>query len=364
MEIIVNKNEIYGKLNNIKGVATKDSYMPILSHFLLTVDKDENTATILATDLKMTVREPLECSILSEGAICIPFKLFEIIKELDNEKISIQVKDSFVNITSKNARFKLPCLPAEDYPKYEKKEDEKINVPPTDLLNLIRRVSYATNDDKYGVLLKLQNEKLIAVATDSYRMSICHIHTSYNVEKSLVAPKNYINEIAKILTKTKKSEISLVDNFIIFYLDDIEIAIRALDINYPNYQNIIDNLKNDKTLLIDRNELLKSLNRVSLIDDEYKSVEMNVQTNKTFLLSSSIGSAKSIPGSAQDEINTTFSHNEPFQIRFNAKYLIEAISPINQETITLKFNTEQTPIVVHENDNGYGYKAIIMPLRK
>ena len=52
MKLKIQKDEIQNALQNIQGIVDRKTTMPILSHFLLKVDK---TASIMATDLDIAI---------------------------------------------------------------------------------------------------------------------------------------------------------------------------------------------------------------------------------------------------------------------------------------------------------------------
>ena len=69
MKLKIQKEAIQNVLQNIQGIVDRKTTMPILSHFLL---KADGTAFLMATDLDIALKGPLEAEILRPGGLCIP----------------------------------------------------------------------------------------------------------------------------------------------------------------------------------------------------------------------------------------------------------------------------------------------------
>jgi len=115
MKLIVSKDEIQQKLSNIQNIVEKRNTMPILSHFLLEAGKEGSY--LIATDLETALKEPLEIKVEKEGRICIPArKMFEIVKEVDNDILCESIDDQWLKIKTGASNFRLACLSAKEFP--------------------------------------------------------------------------------------------------------------------------------------------------------------------------------------------------------------------------------------------------------
>ncbi|MCL0066707.1 hypothetical protein M1N54_02340, partial [Thermodesulfovibrionales bacterium] len=92
MKVIIEKDELQRRLSDIQSIVEKRDTIPILSHFLLSVEKENSY--IIATDAEMAIKEPITLNAVEAGSICIPAKrLFEIVRELE-DKIILESVDS------------------------------------------------------------------------------------------------------------------------------------------------------------------------------------------------------------------------------------------------------------------------------
>src|SRR4030043_1130761 len=93
MNFEIDKREFIKGLGLMQSVAGRKTTLPILSHILLEWDKDSLYLT--GTDLETGIREELIAKIHQKGKASVSAKkLFEIVKELPEEIITIQKKDN------------------------------------------------------------------------------------------------------------------------------------------------------------------------------------------------------------------------------------------------------------------------------
>jgi len=114
MKLSISREELQDKLSNIQGIVEKRNTMPILSHFLL--DAEEKSTHIVATDLQVAIKEPLNASVHGAGKLCIPArKLFEIVREAEGN-LNIESEDEqWIKVSYGKSRFRLACLPSGEF---------------------------------------------------------------------------------------------------------------------------------------------------------------------------------------------------------------------------------------------------------
>lgn len=89
----IDKKEFLRGLGLIQSVAGRKTTLPILSHMLL--EWEENSLYLTGTDLETGIREELMAKIHQKGKASVSAKkLYEIVRELPEETITIQKKDN------------------------------------------------------------------------------------------------------------------------------------------------------------------------------------------------------------------------------------------------------------------------------
>ncbi|HBH60789.1 MAG TPA: DNA polymerase III subunit beta, partial [Nitrospiraceae bacterium] len=183
MKLKIQKEAIQNALQSIQGIVDKKTTMPILSHFLLKVNK---SASLMATDLDIALKGPLKADILEQGGLCIPArKLFEIAREVEGDLLLESQDNNWLKVTSGKSTFKLMGLPEEDFPALpEVSKSEALHIKADTLKDMIEKTIYATgeSDTRYtlnGLLLhfmpKKKNIELKVVGTDGHRLSVISV---------------------------------------------------------------------------------------------------------------------------------------------------------------------------------------------
>lgn len=369
MKVTVDKEELQKKLSDIQNIVEKKNTMPILSHFLLTAEKQEQYIT--ATDLETAFKEPVGLKVSDEGRMCIPAKkLFEIVREMEGE-ITLESADTkWVKVKCGKSHFRLACLTPEEFPVWPSlttsgESAEQVEIDSLLLLEMIDKTLYAAgeSDTRYvlnGLLFNIKADgTLIVVGTDGHRLALSKKTVNFNPkdEKKFIFSRKSLSELRRFLNDESKAvKITLGKNHILFEIENIQFLTRLIEGTYPNYEQVIPS-SNEKTMLIDRNTLIKSLRRVSIMSKERSSaVKVDIDSKK-------MGISASNPdiGEAKDEFSVDYS-GEPITLAFNAKYILDALNVMGAEKIVLKLNEPLSPTLIME-DGSDDYKYVVMPMR-
>ncbi|HEY7492598.1 MAG TPA: DNA polymerase III subunit beta, partial [Candidatus Tectomicrobia bacterium] len=117
MELTTSQDILLRGLQKIQGIVERKNTLPILSHFLLTAQAEG--AVIHATDLELGYRGSLDATVNKPGTITLPArKTYDILRELPaGMPVTLAVENQgWVRLAAGTATFKVPCLPAEEYP--------------------------------------------------------------------------------------------------------------------------------------------------------------------------------------------------------------------------------------------------------
>lgn len=368
MKVTVERNELQKKLSDIQNIVEKKNTMPILSHFLLVAEK--GGAHITATDLETAFKEPITLTVAEEGSMCIPAKkLFEIVREMDDE-ITLESADTkWLKVKSGKSSFRLACLSSKEFPVWPSlggsDDVEEMEIDAALLLEMIDKTLYAAgeSDTRYvlnGLLFNIKPDgTLTVVGTDGHRLALSRktVESTPKQEKRVIFSRKSLSELRKFLSDSeKKVKLTIGKNHILFTIGDIQFLTRLIEGTYPNYEQVIP-ASSDKTMLVDKLLLMKSLRRVSIMSKERSSaVKVDIEANN-------MGISASNPdlGEAKDEFSVEYT-GEPITIAFNAKYLLDALAVMDSEKIVLKLNEPLSPTLVMEQDRD-DYKYVVMPMR-
>lgn len=367
MKLKIQKEEIQNALQKIQGIVDKKTTMPILSHFLLRVDK---TASLMATDLDIALKGPLKADIQGKGGLCIPArKLFEIAREVEGD-LDIEVQENnWIKVTSGKSTFKLMGLPEADFPALpEIIRTDEVSMEAEKFRGMIDKTIYATgeSDTRYtlnGLLLHFSPKKtqveLKVVGTDGHRLSVIAavIDGKLSEEKRLILPKKAAMELRKLVEGSAGPlTISLDKNHIFFSIDDTVLTSRLIEGTYPNYEQVIPR-NNEKMVDVDRISFLRALRRMSIMSRERtNAVRFDLETGKITLISMNPD-----VGEAREEIEAQYK-GEQMTVGYNARYIMDILQAMEGELVRLQLQEPLSPTIIVEPDK-QGYTCVVMPMR-
>ncbi len=366
MKVTVDKNELQKKLANIQNIVEKKNTMPILSHFLLSAEKGE--AYITATDLETAFKEPLTLTVETEGKLCIPAKkLFEIVREVDGNIVLESSDEKWLKVKSGKSHFRLACLSHNEFPVWPalSEDTEKMEIDSLLLLEMIDKTLYSAgeSDTRYvlnGLLFNIKPDgTLTVVGTDGHRLALSQkaMGSKLKEEKKIIFSRKSLSELRRFLDdEAKQVKMMLGKNHILFEIDKIQFLTRLIEGTYPNYEQVIP-AACEKTIVIDRIALMKSLRRVSIMSKERSSaVKVDIGPN-------TMGISASNPdiGEAKDELSMEYA-GDPITLAFNARYILDALTVMSTDSILIKLNEPLSPTLIMENENN-DYKYVVMPMR-
>jgi DNA polymerase-3 subunit beta len=365
MELKIGRNQLLSALQRCQGIIPARGTMPILSYVLLQAEK--GGIYLSATDLDVTIRGFTSAEVIEKGAITLlARKVFEIVRELPDAEIHItETENKYIKLVCGSASFALVGLPAEDFPSLPQYEEKDFFPLDKQLLaEMIRKTLFAipaveTRYSMTGALLELEEQNISMVGTDGHRLAY-FVHTQEHPlaqKQSLILPKKVLSELKKLIDETQDSiAASFQDKHAIFTSEGAVLMGRLIEGSFPNYQQVIPQGIAYHALL-DKESLVHALRRVSILsDDKSHSVRFQLEND-----SLGLSSQNSEFGDAQEVIPAKYN-GHPTTIGFNAAYVLDALSVMNEEQVRLEFNEALGPCVFKPAGRE-DYLCVIMPMK-
>ena len=365
---IKNKKDLLEYLLKVNGVVERRNTLQILTNIYLQVS--DNQLTIKATDLEISVETTLPINMEESGNVTVSAKNFyEIVKELPEAEIEITSKENhWVSIHCGASKFNIMGIAPEDYPALPSFSKGEFHSIKTDALkNMIEHTIFAvsTDETRYhlnGVFLDHAEGNLYRmVATDGHRLAYCEkelfTQTPAFLPKGIIIPRKGVLELKKLLDSAEKElMVALEGNHLIFRSKQTRLFIRLIEGRFPDYKQVIPK-SNPNVLELESKELLLSLKRVSLLANEKsKGIKLTVSEGRL-----EISTNNPDIGEAKEVVETSYT-NEPIEIGFNAKYLMDSISGLTDKNISLSLNDRMSPGVVRVVGDD-DYLCVLMPMR-
>jgi len=368
MHFVIGKNDFLKTLQRIQGIVEKRNTMPILSNVL--IEAKGKNVNILATDLEVFIKDAVGANVSEEGSVTVGArKLFEIVKELPDENIDVAAgKENKVTIKGGKARFNIMGLSAKDFPVFPAVDESKLGAVENETLkDMINKTAFAvsTDETRYninGFLLEKDESRIKMVTTDGHRLAFVEKKDSIGIQagdkNSVLLPRKGVMEIKRLLDENADGKflLGISQKSAVMKKDSTVINVRLLEGEFPDYKKVIPK-DNDKTVEADREGLLSSLKRVSILStDKIKGVKFRFGKGKLTLTSSSPDI-----GDATEELDVTYS-GEEIEMAFNARYLIDMLEVLEDEKVGIELKDSLSPGIVRPTGSK-DYTYIIMPMR-
>jgi len=367
MKFIVSSSQLLKHVQQISGVISANTVLPILEDFLFEIDK--NKLTIVATDLETVMKIHMDVEAKESGKVCIPAKILQdSLKNIPEQPLTFTIdKNNGIEITSDNGKYKVMGENADNFPK-EPLADEanSFKMPSSALVSAINKCIFATSSDELrpamtGMFFELTKKGITTVATDAHRLvRFTRTDVSTPETATFVVPKKPLNLLKNVLPNTD-AEITLSynSNHLFVEQDGVELVCRLIDARFPDYKVVIPN-DNPYKLTLNKSDFQNALRRINVFS--------NKSTNQVALAIS--GSELQL--SAQD-VDFSFEGNErmncqydgeDLQIAFNAKFLIEMLSAVDTTEIVIELSTPTKAGIIKptEQQENEELLMLVMPL--
>jgi DNA polymerase-3 subunit beta len=376
MELTVAKADLQKELQLCQGVVEKRSTIPILSNVLLKAA--DGRLQIAATDLDVTILSSCGARITTPGGVTIEAKrLFDIVRSLPDEDVHMTMQENnSMSIESGTAKFRLLGLPAEDYPTLPTVNvSEGYTMPLDELKTMVAKVKFAITHEETrfqlnGALLKVQPNKMEMVATDGHRMALINFPSGITGARgkkgsdlTILIPRKALDEILRLEAGGEDGTVQfgVSENQLFFEAGDRRLLARMIDVNFPNYMEVISR-DNDRRVLVDRERLLSTIKRISLVANERtRAVRFDFSPGKL-----TVSSTNPELGDARETVPIDYA-GQPFFVGLNAAYVVDFLSATDTPSVSLDLKDENSQCIGRPASTGedlpYDYLYVVMPMR-
>jgi len=363
MKLDCAKDALKNAVSLTERMTGKNLSLPVLSGILFSAKN--NKLLLRATNLDIGIEISIPAKVVEEGVFVVSGNLLlGVLSSVYDQKISLEISGENLTVSTLNTRSVLKCLPSEDFPTLPIVNDtESFLIPADKFSEGVKSVWYSASvsdmkPEIASVCMYSENENLVFVATDSFRLAEKKIFLKNKASfpHILIPQKNTI-EILRVLDGISGDIIvRLSKNQISFSISDIYITSRVVDGIFPDYRQIIPKEYSTEATML-KQDIMNALKLTNLFSDKFNRVDVSVDiTGKKFTIESK--------NSAVGENSTTVDASltgKSITCGFNQKYIVDCFQSIKQDSIVFRFSGEGRPLVVRGvSDNTFMY--LVMPL--
>ncbi|MBK7684824.1 MAG: DNA polymerase III subunit beta [Rhodocyclaceae bacterium] len=359
------RDQLLAPLQAVCGIVEKRHTLPILSNVLL--EKNGETLTLLATDIEVQITTSTTTSGADKQSLTVAArKLQDILRSLpEAAEISLMFEDKRLQLKAGKSRFNLQTLPADDFPRIATAvgQTTQLKITQRQMRRLLAYVQYAMaqQDIRYylnGLLLVAKGSDLIVVATDGHRLAFTSESLAENLTPiEVILPRKTIIELSRQLNDSDDIlTITLTPTQASFAFSNIELISKLIDGKFPDYERVIPQ-NHTKSIKLNRNQLLQSLQRVAILTNEkFRGVRLVLAPDSLKILSTN-----SEQEDAQEEIEISYA-GEALDVGFNVTYLLDVLNNVSTETVELRLADSNSSALFLLPDNS-NFKYVVMPMR-
>lgn len=364
MKIKINKEKLIYNINLVNRAVVNKSTMNILECILLIAD--ENGIKLISNNLDMGIETNyFDAEITEQGKIAIEGKFFsDVVKSSPASEIVIETDDKFlINIKSGMTEMKISGRDPEVFPLLpEITEDSPYIINGKIFREMIKKTSFAVAVENIkqvltGELIEINDNNINMVAIDGYRIAYVQsqIIKGNGDDFSVIVPGNALKEIQNIISTEEEMKIYFTESHMLVKFKDCILLTSLIEGEYLKYKQFFINDYKTKVVL-KRDEMLSCLERVLLISRDSKKSPVKIVIKEGGM---KIFSVSETVGSIDEWIDCDVSGNE-LTIGFNPKYLQDIFKNIDEDEVTLTFNSVLSPCVINGESD---YKYLLLPLR-
>jgi DNA polymerase-3 subunit beta len=357
-----------------RSLATRPT-LPVLAGLMLRVEGEQ--LSVSGFDLEASTEVDLEVTAGAPGRALVSGRLLaDITRALPPHPVDVTVDGSRLSIVCGSAKFSLPMMPVDDYPKLPPMPTTAGTVSGPEFATAVSQVAVAAGRDDTlpmltGVRLEIEGDKLTLAATDRYRLAVREFRWSPNdpaeAAAQVLVPARTLADAAKSLAQSETLTIALSaggtgEGIIGFSGTTSGRASRAtsrlLDATFPPYRSLLPS-EWASTAEIAVQALVEAVRRVALVTDRNAPVRMEFAEGGVALTAGGDDE-----GRAEEQLEVSYE-GEPITTAFNPQFLLDGLSAVATGTARMLFTAPTKPVVLRPSDasdeNEYTY--LIMPVR-
>jgi DNA polymerase III subunit beta len=363
MEVALDRDAFLKGLQMVHNIVEPRQTLPILANVLL--EADGEVVRVTATDLEVGARVSVPARVAVKGTITLAArKLAEIVKELPAEALTLKVgENAAVTLRCAGVNYRMVGMPPDEFPAVVPAAPSAwLMLEAKTLREMLSRTGFAVSHDESrfalnGVLFQFQPKELRCVATDGHRLAVATRGVGQGLSGVTgIVPRKAVAEIMRVLGGSEDVQIAITENQFVMQMPNFVMTARLIEGQFPNWEAVVP--KNHPARVGTRRAALASaLRRVSVMAEERnKPVRFALAPGRLTL-----SAASHDLGEADETLELDYAGSE-LTIGFNARYVLDALAPMESEDIVFEFKDALSPGVVKSAADD-GDCCVIMPMR-
>lgn len=371
MKLIGDREKLASAFQLAASIAQSKSPKEILHNVKIEVTKDKST--LMATDSEAGIRIDVDgIEAVTEGkALLNVSRVGQILKESNDDRLTIESDDSRILIKGQHSEFKLPSANPDEYPTVTGFEEDRYHEIPARLFKeMVRRTSFATDTDSTrfalgGVLLELSGEEVLAVGTDGRRLARMagkgkSVGGHETMGSATIVPvRSLLLMERSIGDKDEVVHVASRGNDILIRSNRCTMYSRLLEGRYPNWRQVIPDRTDAVVIHLTVGPFYNVIRQAAIVaDQESRGLDLEFG-NGSLLLSAKTADL----GQSRVEMPIDYD-GEEIKMKLDYRFLGDFLRVLDPETQFTLHIVNSTSSALLKTDDGYAYVVMPMALDK
>ncbi len=369
MKFTIPSKSLLTHLSAVSKVVSPKNTIAILDNFLFTLRGGELVVT--GTDQENTITARIELAEWEgEGSFAVNVKrMLDLLKELPDQGLTFEINDSTfeIHLQYQSGDYNFVGIDGKEYPRKEESVEEKLEmiIPATEVTKSIEKTIFAVGTDQLrpimmGVLWDIKPSEIVFVASDTHKL-VRYMNSRIvpEIEGSFILPTKPASILMNILSKeTEDVKVTLDSKSVSFETPTYTLNCLFINGKYPNYNAAIPQ-NNPFEITVDRTMLLNAIRRVAVFATEGGLIQLEVADSRILLKAQDLEYSTS----AKESVMCDYA-GEPLSVGFNKDKIIEVLSNISADSISVKLSAPGRPglFLPIEQGEKEDWLALLMPM--
>lgn len=298
MNITMNRAELLSAAQRAAAIASENAPLEPLKGALLEADAAAGTFTLTSTNLEVSLKQTLACQTTENDALVVNAKLLAgMLERLPGETVELsrQPGNSAITLRGGNSFYTVVVSEQGSFPELQMPFPED-TVKVGGIPSMARRTIFATTEDKEKPLLKCVNlmftqEGLKAAGYDGSSLVTAKGDEKSTGNASFLLPAGSLEKLAALCTDEDEFEVGVTGVSMVFMRPGLVFSARLMEGDFADTGRIMNNVRNQFTVLTDVAELRRAMKSVSAVDPKGR-VKLSFDGGRiTFSCKGELGSA-------------------------------------------------------------------------
>jgi DNA polymerase III subunit beta len=364
-----------------RAVASR-SVLPVLSNIFL--GSDDARLKLSATNLEIAINCWIGGRVDEEGSTTVPARLLtEFVNSLPRETkidMELDVRTQTLNVRCALHDARIKGIDASEFPLIPTGDgNQRIRLDAAAFRRAVEQVLFAAATDESrpiltGVLMTLKGDKLTLAAADGFRLAVRELilEEPAPVSTSIIVPARALSELGRIVGQVEARDHATLDviltpaqNQILFQMHDadpsVDLVSQLIEGNFPDYHAIIPSGHNTR-VTVDTAVFLESV-RVAYLFARDSANIVRLTINPGSDLGPGTMQVAATSAEQGDDLSgvQVLVEGEAIEIAFNARYLIDVLSVMDEPEVILETVSASRPGLLRPRGND-SLLCVIMPM--